>query len=76
MSTSGRTYRLTEMGQAVSAADSLAVHGETGLGLVGFSRSSALLEASALRAGGKASHICLGDGGETNEQEDRQQSCE
>ena len=65
-----------QVGQAVSTADSLAVHGETGLGLVGFSPSSALLEASAFRTGGKASHICLGHGGEANEQEDRQQSCE
>ena len=62
-----------QVGQAIGAANRLAVTLKTGLGLRCGSSFGARLEAGVLTAGGQASHIGMGHRGEAEEKEAAQQ---
>jgi hypothetical protein len=57
------------VGQAIGAAEGLAVHVKASLGLVGFGSGGPLLETGAFGAGGEAAYIRLGSGSKSEEQE-------
>ena len=58
-----------QVGQAIGAAQGLAVHGEAGLGLGRGGSGSALLEAGAFGTRGQAADLGMGHGGEAEKQE-------